>query len=100
MQMRSSRPSTTPASCRCTDGGKHHAGVSLPTEAAAAEGSVSHGAYSLLANGPASAPDPGYGAVYLDVNTPGQTSGNTTIPSGSNPPGFSAVSSTDGDSDQ
>jgi ABC-type phosphate transport system substrate-binding protein len=81
-------------------GGALYSTLQFPTAANAAEGSVPHPAAGILAAGPASSPAPGYGATYLDAGMPNGSTVNTTIPTGPNPPGFCAVTTTDGNTDQ
>ncbi len=78
-----------------TASGPTYADLSFPTGAAASEGSVGHTAISLLAS------DAG-GATYLDVGGPavGPSGVNTSIPTAPNPPGYCAVSTTDGNANQ
>ena len=84
-----------------TDSTSLYSGITFPTQAAAGEGSVAHGAGAILADGASDSPDPGYGSTYLEATNPiTGTTGNTSIPTGANPPGFCAVSTTDGNADQ
>jgi len=68
--------------------------INLPTTAAA-EGSVPHTAVALLNSEAATG-----GSIYLDAGSPSGPGVNPTIPTAANPPGFCAVSTSDGNADQ